>query len=172
MILGPPPEEMVILYSYIYQGIWLYYYWCCHAQYMPFLASKKFFFCQFPSVYEALNEPKMNIYPASSIILDSILSDGQFYDVWDGKVKCDATPPLRVVIKKIQGNIFSNVLIKKQWSFHIINYVVTLCTPWTKQDRSHNIVAHHKCKRNWFSDIIVTDGHLFDIQEFYWRLKW
>ena len=67
---------------------------------------EKFFSCQLPSVYEALNGPKMNIFPASSIILDSILSDGQFYDVWDGKIKCDATPPLRVVVKKIKGKMF------------------------------------------------------------------
>ncbi|KAK2140671.1 hypothetical protein LSH36_1280g00089 [Paralvinella palmiformis] len=47
------------------------------------------------TVYQSLREPKINIFSSSEIVLESVLSDGNFYQIWKGKLSHK-----QVVIKK------------------------------------------------------------------------
>ena len=55
---------------------------------------------QVSTVYQSLREPKINIFSSSEIVLESVLSDGNFYQIWKGKLSHK-----QVVIKKTKGKL-------------------------------------------------------------------
>ncbi|KAK2138265.1 hypothetical protein LSH36_3448g00009 [Paralvinella palmiformis] len=64
------------------------------------------------SVYQSLLKPDINMFTTSNIVLDTILSEGNFYQTWKGKLTQNKSAPLQIVIKKTKDDceIFDNYL--------------------------------------------------------------
>ncbi|KAK2139078.1 hypothetical protein LSH36_2049g00039 [Paralvinella palmiformis] len=52
------------------------------------------------SVYQSLLKPDINMFTTSNIVLGTILSEGNFYQTWKGKLTQNKSAPLQIVIKK------------------------------------------------------------------------
>ena len=60
-------------------------------------------YLQVSSVYQSLLKPDINIFTTSNIVLDTIISEGNFYQTWKGKLTQNKSAPLQIVIKKAKG---------------------------------------------------------------------
>ena len=54
------------------------------------------------SVYQALSEPKLSVFPKSGIFLESLLISGDFYEVWKGQLKNEENLSYKVVVKTVK----------------------------------------------------------------------
>ncbi|KAK2138415.1 hypothetical protein LSH36_3100g00014, partial [Paralvinella palmiformis] len=57
------------------------------------------------SVYQSLLKPDINMFTTSNIVLDTILSEGNFFQTWKGKLIQNKSAPLQIVIKKTKGKL-------------------------------------------------------------------
>ncbi|KAK2139146.1 hypothetical protein LSH36_2002g00016 [Paralvinella palmiformis] len=56
------------------------------------------------SLYQTLLKPEINIFTTSNVTLDTLLSEGNFFQTWKGKLTENKSDPLHVVIKKTKGD--------------------------------------------------------------------
>ena len=57
---------------------------------------------QMSSVYQTLAGPKLATFPESDISLQSLLTSGDFYNIWNGQLKIKGDLPFDVVLKAVK----------------------------------------------------------------------
>ena len=70
--------------------------------FMTFLL-ESLLYLQVTSLYQSLLKPEINIFTTSNVVLDTLLSEGNFFQTWKGKLTKRKSAPLQVVIKKTKG---------------------------------------------------------------------
>ncbi|KAK2139715.1 hypothetical protein LSH36_1639g00040 [Paralvinella palmiformis] len=64
-------------------------------------------YLQVTSLYQSLLKPEINIFTTSNVVLDTLLSEGNFFQTWKGKLTKRKSAPLQVVS---DCEIFDNYL--------------------------------------------------------------